>query len=455
MWFLGFVILTFVTVLPLSLRRRQSSRIDYCEIIYPVSAYMYMGTGLRGLALCMGWQDTPIIEAYRVLRANTAAPFYVFLIAALGVGSLYAGYFLPRAHRWAISIGKSRMFVGPHNFSVMGAICFLYALATGVASFYVWRTYVTPNALIHATAQGGLYPITGLSRLGFIGLLVSAALMAKNPTSASRIVWFINIVATVCWFLASSVKYSILLLLLGLLIVRNYLTRRASAGVLTLAALGMLFLYPTLNVYRYEGWQAFRTSLPERFSGPDLLIHRLHHFDLLLVIVDRVRGLEDLKLGSTFSEIGYFYIPRAIWPDKPMSFGYRFAEEYTPAEFWFGRTGGSTPSLPGELFLNFHLPGVIVGMFICGVFLKNIYVFLGAGGTSPLKASIYALFVVNSLELVEGPLASHIETFILDMIPILLISIVSSRLAKQMPRRVGTDPAKYAHLLRHDYQGNE
>jgi hypothetical protein len=433
MWIFAFVILTLVTFLPLRRHWQKTGRLDYGEIIYPVVAYLYLGMGVRGLWLCSGLEETPVAEVDEILQNHPAACSYLFLLTALGVACLYVGYFSRRSHPIAASIARSRVFVGPHSRGIICFLCALCALVAVAAAFQLWRGYGwqnessgVPGAFVKRTAEGGLYPMTGLFRLAFMGALISAALSAHPRHASARFVLLLNVVAIGLSFLLTSSKESLFILFFGLLIVRNYLKTPITGRAVLISVLLAVLSYPILVAYRYSGTDIFDDGQPVAAVGVGMLLERSHQFDSALLVVDRVKGFGNLTYGSSLTEMAYFYVPRAIWPNKPMAFGYRFGEEFEPSIFRMGETGSETPSLIGELFLNFHVFGVMCGMYLFGRFLKGIYLFLGAGGLSPLKTGAYALFVLNAVHVVEGPIAGHMSTFIVDIVPIVCMGIAAS-----------------------------
>lgn len=97
-------------------------------------------------------------------------------------------------------------------------------------------------------------------------------------------------------------------------------------------------------------------------------------------------------------------VPRSLWPDKPV----------IPPGPIVGHTlydqpvAGVPPSLVGELFWNFHWPGVILGAFLVGLGLRAVQtVFQPGRGGDPMRA---ALFVAGPMtmgfEMVGGSLGS-------------------------------------------------
>jgi hypothetical protein len=106
-------------------------------------------------------------------------------------------------------------------------------------------------------------------------------------------------------------------------------------------------------------------------------------------------------------------IPRALWPDKPvLNVGREFGHDFRVVNSRDLDTS-IAPSLPGELYWYFDLPGVIVGMFLIGMALRWYYNVYGAGGagTSPIHLAIYMALLPKILTIEGGIVYSIIGLF--------------------------------------------
>lgn len=70
------------------------------------------------------------------------------------------------------------------------------------------------------------------------------------------------------------------------------------------------------------------------------------------------------RYGETMINWIIFPIPRAIWEGKPENVGSQLAS------LIYGANNGTPPSLIGDLYWNFWLIGVVVGMFVFGILLR-------------------------------------------------------------------------------------
>jgi hypothetical protein len=100
----------------------------------------------------------------------------------------------------------------------------------------------------------------------------------------------------------------------------------------------------------------------------------------------------------------YAFIPRVIWPDKPA----------VPRGAWFTAYIGFSPSeeeattstgmtATGELYWNFGIPGVLIGMFTIGCLLGGLWRMAGADPRhSLLRMLLYVLVMVNMTNMPEA-----------------------------------------------------
>jgi hypothetical protein len=126
-------------------------------------------------------------------------------------------------------------------------------------------------------------------------------------------------------------------------------------------------------------------------------------------IVSDVRE-HGFKYGETMANLTYAFIPRLIWPDKPI---------VTRGSWFTAYLGGSGSEeesktstgiySAGELYWNFGIPGVIAGMFLMGVIFSYIASVVGDG---PQQRVIPMIIFINVIaRIVEQAAAS--EVFVL------------------------------------------
>lgn len=191
--------------------------------------------------------------------------------------------------------------------------------------------------------------------------------------------------------------------LLALLFVRHYLWRPlkphiAIAGFLVL----MVAITPLSRAYRHLVWVERRAPLTvggdlfqeaalhvERHSGPGERSAAAYGLKSLLNISNRFHGTDSLitctatvpdylpyQKGKTLYLLPLtVFVPRAFWPEKPkIGLGTFFRENIWKGPRDHARTGGQIAITQiGELYINFGLWGIMIGMLILGVFHRVVY----------------------------------------------------------------------------------
>jgi hypothetical protein len=73
------------------------------------------------------------------------------------------------------------------------------------------------------------------------------------------------------------------------------------------------------------------------------------------------------RYGATYLDALLFVIPRVMWPDKPRSFSYQIGRRLLHTDNFV------PPGYIGELYINFYLPGVLLGMYLMGLLLRMAF----------------------------------------------------------------------------------
>jgi len=193
-------------------------------------------------------------------------------------------------------------------------------------------------------------------------------------------VW-INIVAG--W------KYSPVLFVVGLLFIARARASRGKrpgvgTGLVAVACLAaFLLVFHALDTLRTRNVQSgfdVRT-LAATIGGTDAdsfqqsrerLIQRVGYGGFLADVVGVVdSGALDQQHGATLWPGLLWFIPRSVWPTKPMlSIGRWYAATVLR---WGPGMSEAAVTVPGDLYLNFGIGGVFVGMLGYGLVLRQLY----------------------------------------------------------------------------------
>jgi oligosaccharide repeat unit polymerase len=139
-------------------------------------------------------------------------------------------------------------------------------------------------------------------------------------------------------------------------------------------------------------------GLGEFGKGASAVVSRSYGVDALMVSNYYLNtGGEPLN-GSSMTDLLSSWIPRALWPDKPLSFSQRFGEEI----FYFSPLAGQSffaPSYPGEWLLNFGSIGLLAGWLLLGILLGRV--------DSMPSIAHRVLWLTVCVHLVEGSLVAQ------------------------------------------------
>jgi len=102
---------------------------------------------------------------------------------------------------------------------------------------------------------------------------------------------------------------------------------------------------------------------------------RLTNFNQLTQVV-RIAREDGFLNGLTLEYLGFVFIPRFLWEDKPLVakggwFAWRIGQAYQRPDGQFSNSVNMT--VPGELYLNFDWAGVIAGCLIFGALIGVLW----------------------------------------------------------------------------------
>jgi oligosaccharide repeat unit polymerase len=220
-------------------------------------------------------------------------------------------------------------------------------------------------------------------------------------------------------FLAGGTKMAVIFPSVCFLILRHYLIRRLNWKFIPKLAAFTLFVFAVGYSYRPSGfgsgdfltglanYREDKTALLETFAG------RFYGIDSFMLVLDETQHGYPLQWGKTLEDLLYFYVPRTFWPNKPESYSLTFGREFLGTTSKAGEAF-FTPTLPGELYLNFGVVGVLVGGCIMGMLLWRLYANLILGpGRGVQHVLVYAVTVPLAALVLSGPIASTIEYLVL------------------------------------------
>lgn len=362
-----------------------------------------------------------------------------YLLMLLGAVSLHAGY--------AFAIEKIRVkqfeddrLSRPHL--VFWALAFMLGIL--------------------ALLKPRLFLFLGLAHM-FFELLAPSVLLAfacldRRNFRISRFRYAICLACgTILLFLASvynGSKYTAMLSLLPLL--SAFLMRRRFRAVLPFGVAAVAVLYlgviaPMINESRDVVWtesQADRlqSAFQEKtvFAGSDdelysdqlsSFLYRQFEPTAAGFIYSEVNARGFLH-GETMKPLTYAFIPRILWPQKPVvSRGTWFTAYLGFAGSAEAATTNTATYAASEFYWNFGVAGVIVGMFLIGALLGTIYKGVGDGPHPSIVGAVFFYIVVTRI--VELSSATEkIAEFVFVLLALGSIRIITAAYDRGTRRRI-------------------
>ena len=149
-------------------------------------------------------------------------------------------------------------------------------------------------------------------------------------------------------------------------------------------------------------------------------------------VATKVPTLVDYTYGAEYAKIFLWFVPRWLYPDKPLSIATLYVHTFLPGSSEKQSTG---PSFIGELYWNFGYPGVIVGMMMLGMLVKYLYQNYRDFQRSYFAFGMYATVMLTLPVLMRGATATNLVLLLqLGVFPLL----IGFGLLKVFKRRKGT-----------------
>ena len=411
--------------------------LDTGQVLYFFLFYFVFAMLLRGIGL-LTFVDSPYLRDV----GDRHSPSFVRLIAwtfvgcAAGLVSLHLGFASPSAARAARAllvrapglaapwprvhvrrVGLALMAIG-----AIGALLRLRSLGGFLAA--------AGDPLIAGTeAAVGHWWTVALTEFAVVGfhVLCIGEVMSGRRHALTRLAG-LGLVLAVPLYLVTSSKFLVIRFLFVPLLLRHFLVKRVPIQSLALCFVGFGALFPLFYAYRALGLLGLE-GVGDYLAADRLPIlkiyNRAYDADTFALVMHRVSEGLPLQWGRTLLDLGTFWIPRAFWPGKPISFGLWFSDVYMP-DVHFGVMTYVSPSLPGELWANAHVPGLLAGFWALGWVMRAAWEAVRRGGPAMLLVYIYAFLTL--VHLVEGSIAAQLETMLTGVVPALLAMFAFQRL---------------------------
>jgi hypothetical protein len=402
--------------------------LDAGDAILLFTMYYALSLLVRGIGL-LSWVDSPYLVE---LGDKGTAHFrelvgWSQLYSGLGLFALQEGYGSSVAPRWAAAVVRrlpsiaapwrtsrvTRVAAGLVLLGVIGAVMRVHDLGGFM------RAASNPMAAGTDEALGHWWQIA-LTEFAVVGFHVHVLrLLLGNDRRFLRHYLVLGLGLCGPIYLVSGSKFLLLRTLFAPWLYRHIVVRRVSFWHVVAAFAIFSALFPLFYAYRALGLTQMWALGAWLANDTEPLMHvfnRAYGSDSFMLILQHTGVTLPFRWGSTLADLGTFWIPRALWLGKPDSFGLEFPALYMPDVRWGSMTYVST-SLPGELYLNFHVAGVLAGSWLLGAAMRTGRVLTTTG---PGGILLYGYMFIVGIHLVEGCIASQFETLLTEMLPAML-----------------------------------
>lgn len=395
--------------------RWQTGRFDPFETINLIGLIYFIFFGWGAIWLIQ--DPTEVAYDKYLIPYLPRAVFYCLL----GFITMLCGYFGPwfrprRPH------ADSHRVVGITFILVIGALGFAGSLFESVWHQARWLNVSMPAAFSSLAQLSPLFL--------FIWALCWILLLSGKATALQRrMVYWVFVPATLLIGLTTLTDKSRAMTLVGVpVICLWYGRKRVPWKTLLIMGLLLIFLvFPFFNTYRVLDPRLDQTTrfamtadIASNWSLDDYMDEsigtvkrRLAMINSVAVVVRDCGRWVPFANGETlFAPTLAFFIPRFIWPDKPaLTMGRDFGETFRVVHI-LDQTTRIAVTVPGELYWNFDLPGILLGMALWGAMLRFLYrryVVLRPG--DPVMQAIHIVLLIQFAHF-GGGLAAQVASMV-------------------------------------------
>jgi hypothetical protein len=385
----------------------------------------------------------------------------------LGLLTMALGYL---AGKQIFRSPKASFFPGVHDslvklerFGLTGGVL----IVLGLIGVVLWLGRIGGVGVLqsasYAQRPSRLWYEAGLSILVRPGLvLLLGANMAKARVSfGKRLLLFILVLGDLTWegpLAGSRLQLITMVLSVGCLLYLGQAVRQGKArlfpyGWLFLAGLSFALVWGPLRNHSISKLSEMSfTELGHETADAPTFLAAYSTYEAYVQIVQMVPGSIAYQWGASIWNSLTVWIPREYWASKPAGLGDQLTMALTgvptSAVERYG-PGNTAPTAPGELYLNFGLPGLLIGMFLLGAGCAWMAQWISRLPSEGVTASLilYAVMFPAPFAVIWGGSIQMVWSVAVDVLPIYVFFLLA-RVAPRSDHAINLNLLPQQHRLR-------
>ena len=383
-------------------------KIDWFSIWNVLWYSTFVGVFLRSVYIFFDIPDAEVIQSTFLREQNKDFLLWPMLLVLCGITTMTIGYIslkvVPKRPAFKIfrmdSWSEKRLLFSTVillGISWIGMYLFVTKTAGAIVLEKLSALRGVSSDLSDYNSYGYLRLMAQMSDL-VCYISVAHMIIRREAWSKYMIFFVLSLLTSIAFNTFVSSRGSVLFLLINILAISYYLNgKKLNFFRLILVGLIALLLMKSLTILRHNA--AFEESFEKNsnlisFLDPFILATNMIDVSKTGHIVAAIPKLIDYQLGQTIVPILVAWIPRELWREKPVVNVDNIIGMVVFDATAYG-SGGVPAGIIAEMFLNFALPGVIIGCFIIGYMLKYVQLIFNAYSANRNIILIYVVSFMN------------------------------------------------------------
>jgi oligosaccharide repeat unit polymerase len=424
--FLIACLVTAIFFLPLAQARKK----DIFSVMAWAFYSVFLGVFLRITYITFDLVDYGILNNIFLLDKPKSELISGALIVLFGAFPLILGFLVPI---WQFKSMKSSFLLN-ENWS-RGRYVFLTSFIL-LLSLFSLRYFIQSNGgILIATISGyrGVADdLTEINTQGYVRWLISLSginvfftlswLIKKNDGLKlfSVVIFMLSLLIFIFFNFFVSQRTAIVLFFIQIIAVFYYTNNYRLSNVWMGVGLFIsLFIFQFMTFIRLNnGIESIEDSKFSVFKAIEPAILATNFIDISKTshIVNAIPDKLPFAYGETYTTVFFAWIPRSIWPSKPVS----NVDNTIGIKVFGSNTYGSgavPPGLFAELYWNFWYPGIFIGCFLVGIILKRISSFFQR---NMCNRNFIIIYVVNFMFIGISFLGSSFTSLLVGILQTLI-----------------------------------